>query len=258
MLHLKWLLLITCGVLLLAQSGQAQNLVQNPGFETTSVEPNMVCANWARTAVNVAGTTDVSLATTGGIGGSKGLYMAAIGGVGANSGSNGAWQIIPVVVGKKYQVHAQWKGDISIQAINNSSAIAEVYVGFGSSPTIRATTETCISRKRNQYNTANIFNVDPNGAVWDWRDINASPNVAWDGGDTITAANSYMTVRFNLQAALHTATVHVYIDNVTVQGCQTAIGQADVNGDCVVNFKDMAASGASWLSCGVTPQSLCW
>jgi len=260
MSHMKLSVLCICGVLLLGQSGLGVNLVQNPGFETTSAEPNHVCANWVRTDPNTSGPVDASLSASGGIGGSKALYLSVTGGAGATSSSNGAWQIIPVVVGKKYQVHGQWKGDISVQEVTNSGAMVEVYVGFGTSGTQRASAinETLIYRKRNQYASANIFNVDPNGAVWDWRDISVSPNLGWGGDDTVVATYPYMTVRFNMQAAVQSPTVHVYIDNVTVQGCQEAIGLPDITGDCNVNFKDMAVVGKNWLNCGVTPSSLCW
>ena len=259
MSHFKLSVLCICGVLLLAQSGLGVNLVQNPGFETTSAEPNHVCANWTRTYANATGTVDASLSAGGGLGGSNALYLSTTGGVGDTSGSNGAWQIIPVVTGKKYQVHGQWKGDISVQTLGTScSALVEVYVGFGISPTTKASSETCIYRKRNQYGSTNIYNVDPNGAVWDWRDIGVSPNLGWDGGDTVVATGPYMTVRFAMSANNQTATDHVYIDNVTVQGCQEAIGLSDITGDCNVSFKDMAVVGRNWLNCGVTPSSLCW
>jgi hypothetical protein len=271
MSYLKWLLLSACGVLLLAQSGQAQNLVQNPGFSGTSSDPNYFIPNWRRTVVNAVGVIDVEQSLTGGVGGTASLHLATTGVAGSGSTSNGAYQIIPVTTGKKYQLHGSWRGNLNVQHVDGGDDVVAVYVGFSSSATVRAPSgsESQLYRKRMTYNSTTslpvtvVFNYnnsmnisDPNVATWTWEDISSSPNLGWDG-DTITATDSYMTVRVEMGTAHQSGSEYVDFDNMSVVGCQGAIS-GDLNGDCVVNFKDAAILANNWLGCGVTPSTLCW
>jgi hypothetical protein len=256
----NWKLLVPCicGVLLLTQVGQAQNLVQNPGFENTTADPNLVCANWTRTTANVSGVTTMSRLAGGGQSGSASLHFAAGTDVGLNSTSNGAWQNVgPLVIGAKYQIHGKWRGKMALGTVSAAVGSVEVYYGFGSSATARASSERLVYSKREQYGSTNRHNVDPN-STWDWQDISASPTMGGDNTDTVIATNTYMTVRFNMSTTTQQGDEYLDVDNVTVQGCQAEFGSADLNSDCVVNFRDMATVTNNWLTCGVAPSSLCW
>jgi hypothetical protein len=259
MSHLKLLVLCTLGVLVLAQSAPAaQNLALNPGFETESGETGLVCASWTRTWTNSASNVQVTRLAGGGEAGSASLNLVTIGGEGATSSNNGAWQNVPVIPGYKYQVRGKWRGDVGVRPETGSYAVAEVYVGFTDSATARATSETSIYRKRNQYGSTNICNVDPNGGAWGWQDFSDSRNLGWDGGDTVIATANYMTVRVSMNTANQTGTGYVDFDNIVVRGCQAPLGAADLNSDCSIDFKDFSLIAANWLVCGVSPGSLCW
>ncbi|HSV27177.1 MAG TPA: hypothetical protein VLH60_04720, partial [Sedimentisphaerales bacterium] len=196
---MKLLVLCSLGVLVLARSGPAgQNLALNPGFETESVDAGLVCANWTRTWTNSATNVQVNRLAGAGEGGSAALRLETIGGEGVTSSNNGAWQNVPVIPGNKYQVRGRWRGNVGVRAETGSVAIAEVYVGFTDSATVRAATETAIYRKRNQFGSTNVYNVDPNGGVWGWQDFSDSVNLGWDGGETVIATANFMTIRLSM------------------------------------------------------------
>ncbi len=268
MSHLKLSVLSFCGVLLLAQYGlAAQNLVANPGFEDPNTNGNLVCEKWTRTSSNGAATIQVNRLAGGGEAGSASLNLTTIGGAGASSSSNGAWQIIPVTAGKTYQIRGRWRGKLMPQAVAGANATVEFYAGFGNSSTTRASSanETLIYRKRLNYNNDpvvvnlnNTMNVDPNTGTWDWENIQSSINLGWAGGDRVTATDSYMTIRVLMNTSTQSGDEFVDLDNIQVIACSGAVGNADINDDCALDFQDVAYVANNWLVCGVSPQNLCW
>jgi hypothetical protein len=260
MSHSKLSLFLICSILALARYVPAQNLVQNPGFENTSTDPNLVCANWTRTVANSGTVTEVTREATGGVSGASLHFSTGSAAIGANVATNGAWQIVgPLVVGAKYQIGGKWRGKMALGTVTGAQGAVEVYYGFGSSPTLRASSgaEKSLFSKREQNASTNRWNVDPNSS-WGWTELSASPTMGQDAGNTVTATDTYMTIRIAMNTTVLQGGENMDVDNISVQGCQASIGAADVNGDCNVNFKDMSAVANNWLACGITSSAVCW
>jgi hypothetical protein len=94
--------------------------------------------------------------------------------------------------------------------------------------------------------------------VWAWESMTASS--AWSMAPTngiYTAAGNYMVIAFNLEATANSGATYMWVDNVKVQEVAPCpIG--DLNGDCVLTMKDLAAMAANWLVCNRSPAAGCW
>ena len=162
------------------------------------------------------------------------------------SNANYLYQNVSVVSGRQYKIDAQWKGDL----LNGGTGRnwAEVFVGFGSSPT--AFNGTFYYKKA----TSGGPNEYPQ--PWDWESVLLSP----DGGPAdgiFTATNSYMTIGFNLGGRAGVGPGYYYLDNVSVVEAGTPCPEIDLIDDCLVNLDDLAALFGAWLDCNRNPSSQC-
>jgi hypothetical protein len=277
MSHLKLSVLLIAGVLALAPYGQAaNNLVLNPRFMTAPTDPvNNVAENWAYFTTGNAVMTRLA----------PGLRIAsADGAVGATTSDRGAFQVIPVVQGAKYFVNASWRGVFNVGTSSTGGGCfsrARCYVAFGTSATGPWTGEINIYQKALAYardiaswnvprslfssSSAGLSSYDWS-ATWENMNNNfftAQPVVYANDILTIPAGNTYMRLRLSFDTALQpaqsgTPQSWVEFDNVSVSGCQGAV-TGDIDGDCNVDFNDLALMGVNWLVCGNTSNSaLCW
>ena len=172
-----------------------------------------------------------------------------------NEGSNGnyLYQNIPVTSGHQYQIDALWKGDLL--AGDTGRNWAEVFVGFGSSPTA--------------FNGGIIYKKATDGGPneipmpWNWESVLISPNSTSSPADGIfTATNSYMTIGFNLggrEGSRDAGPGYYYVDDVSVvEVGGTPCPEMDLTDDCLLNIDDLKALAAAWLNCNRVPSSECW
>jgi hypothetical protein len=175
-------------------------------------------------------------------------------------GTDGQWfyQTIPVVAGKQYKFSGEWMGNLSEAAIDpaNRNLWSTVLVGFESNAdpntwTLWSNSGAVMYRKALG---STVQNIGPDG-VWDWEQITASPtNGPADG--VFTATGSYMVVAFSAGGLPSSGVGYYYLDNLSVQTspCPTT----DLNGDCLLNMKDIAAFAEQWLTCNRNPAEECW
>jgi hypothetical protein len=216
-----------------AGPGEPVNLVANGGFATDM-------SGWTLTA-NAPTTITPD----------NGTALLARNNATAASNGNYLYQIIPVVSGKQYKVSAQWKGDL----LNGGTGRnwAEVYVGFGSSPT--TFTGTIMYKKA----TDGGPNATP--MPWGWESILLSPNTSPIGPSdgVFTATGSYMTIGFNIGGRAGVGPGYFYVDNISVvEVGSLPCPDIDLNGDCALNWLDTQVFAADWLACNRSPVSECW
>jgi hypothetical protein len=175
------------------------------------------------------------------------------------------YQAIPVVTGHRYKFSGDWKGSILGTAASDPCTLnwAEVYVGWANSATPTSDewgNITVMYKKAYQQSTSYQVNVGT-GAAWAWEAITNSRAGSYVPTDaTFTAAGSYMVIAVNLAAMPKNSTslgqTWVYLDKIGVQEvapCPTG----DLNSDCVVDMKDVAAMAANWLTCNRNPAEQC-
>ena len=179
----------------------------------------------------------------------NGAALLARNSTASSANNNYIYQNIPVTIGSRYEVAAQWKGDL----LNGGSGRnwAEVFVGFGSNAT---TFYGNIIYKKATDGGPNEY-----PQPWDWESVLDSPNAATSPSDGIfTATAGYMTIGFNLGGRAGVGPGYYYVDNVSVmEEAGTACSTIDLNGDCRLNLLDIKDMAAGWLDCNRDPSGQC-
>jgi pectate lyase len=172
------------------------------------------------------------------------------------------YQVFPVTSGHRYRFSGEWKGSIIGSIVNNPSetvftTLNEVRVYVGWSQTAAPDWGVVTAMYRKSINARYQWNVGVSG-MWGWEAITASR--AWSvtpTDATFTAAGNYMVIALDLQSKPSSGATWIYLDNVRVEEVP-ACPSADLNADCLVNMKDMAAMAANWLGCNRSPTGQCW
>jgi hypothetical protein len=137
----------------------------------------------------------------------------------AASNANYLYQTVQVVVGRQYQVSAQWKGDLLNEGTGRNWA--EVIVNFtATAPApFSPQPQTLFYKKR----TDGSINDVP--MPWNWQNIVESPNtettiIPPPGDGVFTATAEFMTIAFNLggraETSNNTKPGFFYVDHVSV------------------------------------------
>ena len=178
---------------------------------------------------------------------SSGTALLARNDATSSSNSNYLYQNVAVESGKQYQFNAQWTGDLFNGGTGRNWA--EVFIGFGSSPTAFAGSI--------MYKKATDGGPNENPQPWDWQSVLDSP----DGGPAngiFTATNSYMTIGFNLGGRAGVGPGYFHVDHVSVvEVGGTPCPELELVEDCELNLDDLAVLFGAWLDCNRNPLSQC-
>lgn len=174
------------------------------------------------------------------------------------------YQAIPVTVGKRYRLVGRWKGTLYDPSAGVRQNWAEVFIGFTLS--IRSLDDdtsywgdTAYKKQFVDINHPDNMNFDPDSdGCWDWEDITNSPNIspAPPENGVFVASNPSMVVSFNLGGNANGGAIRLNIDNIDVIECDSSI--EDINGDCLLDMKDIAGMAEEWLVCNRLPADECW
>jgi pectin methylesterase-like acyl-CoA thioesterase len=168
------------------------------------------------------------------------------------------YQIIPVTVGNNYKFTGKWKGSLSDGKAAVKRNWIEFFLGF-SSDTTPSTWGSNYYKKRfvGVGNGSNINFSTTSDGNFDWEDLSASPNTS-----PIPPANAiwkatapYMVISFNIGGNANGGAISMDLDNLSVVECSPT---ADLNGDCIIDFKDIAVIAEDWLTCNRNPADECW
>jgi hypothetical protein len=263
----KLFLLSVAGVLCLAISGQAANLVVNGDFAVDPAPSGTSVWRHAHTSSLPNATDDYTVETYIATDGYKMLPSSAAGmwkmeRTNFTSASNGHlfYQFVPVTPGKAYYVRGLWKGNISPGTAGAGRSWAEVYIGFAAEPNYTQVAWPTALRYRKLWDGANFSytNVSPTGA-WYWEDMTASPTGQPPAYYVPQEGQTYMVISFNIGGDVLTGVPvapYCAIDNVVIIECSQWL-PGDVDQDCMVAFKDLALFSYMWLGCNLTPASAC-
>lgn len=168
------------------------------------------------------------------------------------------YQIIPVTVGNNYKFVGKWKGSLWDGKASVKRNWAEVFVGF-STDTTPSTWGSNYYKKRFVAigNGGNINFSSASDGNFDWEDLSASPNTSPIPPATAVwkATAPYMVISFNIGGNANGGAISMNLDNLSVVECSPT---ADLNADCIIDFKDIAVIADEWLTCNRNPADECW
>lgn len=178
-------------------------------------------------------------------------------------GDSRLYQIIPVTVGKRYELLGEWKGDLSGYAnrpvwtggaTSMPRNVIAIYVTFVNSTAQPTNWGNYYYKKYYGFFFDGIKNIGDDG-TWDWEPISASPAGAPTNG--FLATDNYMVIAVAMSARAYGGSISVTLDNFRVREYRPPV-TADVTGDLKVDFSDAAVMAAEWLTCGRLPATECW
>jgi len=243
----KLLLYCFCCLLVLATWAQAGNVIANGSFDTSS-------SGWGF-YVSPSASGLMHADYDAGVGNPAGSVKCWIDVNETTNNDHRFYQVMPVNIGQKYKLDAQWKGNLYGKADVNPSSRnwAEVFVSFCDDP--EAPSWGLITYKK-------AFTGGPNTdtGIWDWESILSSPdpsNPSAPGDGVFTATDRYMVVAINLGGRANSVEpgkeAWVYVDNFRLLPCHD-----ESCSDYSADFKYLAWITSNWLSCNIDPPTSCY
>jgi hypothetical protein len=212
----------TAGLWLLGLCGiNAQNLVTNGNFSTGDL------TGWSTTISITTPANPTTITYDSTKGNPVGSALLARNEVLNAPNANYLYQVIPVVVGQKYKLSADWAGDLLNG--NTGRNWAEVYVNFAATAEAldlktavpQAPGIIYYKKATDGANSTNPITTTPYVQPWTWEDITKSPTSATVGpvDGAFTATGAFMLIAFNVggrDASRNAGPAYYNVDNVSL------------------------------------------